>query len=451
MHIKSRSATSALLHNARVYKLSYAIANTEKNYTEYTLKIRDIQQMMKSIKTDYKKHSYRGRRLPSNSTPIKEGVLNLNGEHTNEEVMKVAKKIAKKLGVQLMGVSIHRDEGYVDIQGKKHFNYHAHLLFNYYDFQKHKIVHQTNEQMKQMQTLIAEELKMERGVPKSETKRKHIEHGQYRAVAKEKSEAIEKALEVPKLTISSLKAEIERLRKEMAEAKQFTKEDYQALNKIKKITKKATLEDAVDQFFLFKRRIELEKEKLEIEARKKDLTIEALKAELEEKEEDLSEKEEFLSTAVEAQEKFRSYAQTYQKKLIEAQNELEEQKIENTTLKQENSTLKAIVSEISSYLKCTKDQIVEKVKNLFQKEEEPEEEVVENDTGVPINLSPESKRFEYISAEDDDSTPLDHLEIIENSKIDPLVEKTKEKTKADLEWEEVVRKNLGNQKNPSMF
>ncbi len=45
-----------------------------------------------------------------------------------------------------------------------------------------------------------------------------------------------------------------------------------------------------------------------------------------------------------------------------------------------------------------------------------------------IILNPESKRFEHIAAEDDNSTPLDHQEIIKNSTQDPLVEDIKPET-----------------------
>ena len=73
---------------------------------------------------------------------------------------------------------------------------------------------------------------------------------------------------------------------------------------------------------------------------------------------------------------------------------------------------------------------------------------LENTKNMPIILSEMSKQFEHIN--NDNSTLLDHQEIIKNSTQDPLVEKTKEDIEEDKAWEEVVRKNLGN-KNPSMF
>ena len=89
-------------------------------------------------------------------------------------------------------------------------------------------------------------------------------------------------------------------------------------------------------------------------------------------EEELEEKEEFLSTATETQDQFRNHAINYQKKYAKAKTALEAQKQENSTLKQENSVLRETIAEVTRYLKCTKDQIVEKIKSIISTNEEQE-------------------------------------------------------------------------------
>ena len=428
MHIQGASAGS-ILHNARENFSHSVVFTDEKNELYNTAKeAYEIYRQELAIRSE----AYSARtkqKLQKKSITKLSAIFNLEKHHTLEDLQSLKKYLEKELDTKVYQIAIHRDEGKLVekttkkelYSGKEFFknpaddtlyfdkkytkkidmkkydiekNYHAHIEMLGIDSTGQAIKRNrlSKYQLSKMQTKVAELLHMKRGVLGSKAKRRDTH--QFKERGSEQQEM--------KLTVSSLKADIERLRKEMAEAKQFSRADYQALAQIKKRTKKATLSEAVDQFLIFKRRIELEKEALELEARKKDLTIKALEKqlsekpkekivevpkveyvenpvnralqkELSEKKEELKEKEEFLSVAIEAQEKFRSYAQTYQKQLSIAQNELKEQKIENVSLKAENSSLRAIVSEISSYLKCKKDDIVEKVKNLFSKDETDDE------------------------------------------------------------------------------
>ena len=244
LHIKPRSIPSSLLHNERVYDLSYSVRGKEHNEDKLFIKRKDLIHLLPTIKSDYQKHSYRGRKLPSTATPIREGVVNLEAHHTMEDVEKMAKKVAEKMGIEILSISIHRDEG----KNKNEINYHAHILFNYYNFDTHKIAHQNSQIMQKVQSLVAQELGMQRGASKKITKRKHIPHGQYRTHAKElekvKAPLIEK--------VGDLKIEIEMLRKQMIEKnkeeKIYSKEDYQVLAKLKKSAKKSNLTQIVEEF-----------------------------------------------------------------------------------------------------------------------------------------------------------------------------------------------------------
>lgn len=250
LHIKpTMSIPQVLLHYRRVYGLSYAV-NTDHsvNDTKLYKPKKEIIGLFKKIQMDYVKHSYRGRVLPSNARPIREGVVNLKAHHTLADVEKMAKKIAKKMKVEILAISVHRDEG----KDADNLNYHAHILFNYYNFNTHRTSHHFKEEniMPQVQDMVAEMLEMERGTPSN---RGHIPHQQYREIAKMINEA-----KAPLITkVGQLKKEMENLRKQMIEAnkargendKLYSKKDYQALAALKKKLNKRNFSEVVESYY----------------------------------------------------------------------------------------------------------------------------------------------------------------------------------------------------------
>jgi hypothetical protein len=57
-------------------------------------------------------------------------VVNLDKHHTLEDLKKVAEILEKKFYTKIYMLAVHRDEGYIDENGKKHINYHGHILFS---------------------------------------------------------------------------------------------------------------------------------------------------------------------------------------------------------------------------------------------------------------------------------------------------------------------------------
>lgn len=257
IHIKPRSIIKAVLHNARVFDLDYAIRDKSENENKILKSEEYLKSLLSKIKLDYQKHSYRGRKLPKNSTPIREGAVNLEAHHTMENLKDMSEKIAKKMGVEILSLSIHNDEGHINSEGEEVINHHAHILFNYYNFDTHKIVHHQSNLMSQIQTMVAEELGMERGISKKITKAKHIPHGQYRVIAAEKEKAVNQALVPAIKNVTQLKKEITKLsqelrstNKKLSEAdKIYTKEDYQALNKLKRELNQSNFSEVVKDFY----------------------------------------------------------------------------------------------------------------------------------------------------------------------------------------------------------
>lgn len=111
------------------------------------------------------------REMPSKgktaASPIKETVLNLptNGQETTAMVETFAKKVEKLTGWRCIRRFVHRDERYDDPDsGEHHFNTHAHLVWDCYDYTKHQIKTVPKETMRKIQDYAAKVTGMERGV-----------------------------------------------------------------------------------------------------------------------------------------------------------------------------------------------------------------------------------------------------------------------------------------------
>lgn len=262
IHIETSSA-GALIHNERVFSPDYLITNN-KNINEYksytNLHISDLE---KRAKEDYQKHSINNRKLPKNATLIKEAILNLNENHTLQDLEKVKDTLEKEYGYKISNISIHRDEGYIytstknytmgrnqfknleetpfiaelDLKDNKFYewnlnnnkwvkgdeikdykiekNYHAHVVMLNYDFSKHRTIRNNLKDLSKMQTLVARDLNMERGKCSSiveaqrigvevEQSRKRINIKEYK-VQKRKEKELEKEIKELKQEIYNFK------------------------------------------------------------------------------------------------------------------------------------------------------------------------------------------------------------------------------------------------------
>jgi hypothetical protein len=334
IHIKPRSIIKAVLHNARVFDLDYAIRDKSENEDKILKSKEYLKLLLSNIKLDYQKHSYRGRKLPKNATPIREGVVNLEAHHTMKDLKDMSNKIAKEMGVEILSLSIHKDEGHINSEGEEEINYHAHILFNYYNFDTHKIVHHQSNLMSQIQTMVAEELGMERGVSKKITKAKHIPHGQYRVIAAEKEKSVAQVLAPAIKNITQLKKEITKLSQELrstnkklrAKNKIYTKEDYQALNKLKRELNQSNFSEMVKYFYtLYENFNTLKEELIAKEVKISELENEVIK--LQEENEELKEEEEIDWQSVE-----REYKEGYHDDDDENDDEYEYQEESDYTL-----------------------------------------------------------------------------------------------------------------------
>ena len=190
-----------------------------------------LDSYIKEAKENYKKETgqkFQGRVLNF------EAVVNLNQNHTMEDLKKLNENIEKEFGFRAVQTAIHRDEGHIK-DGQPIYNYHAHIVFCNLDKNgKTLLKNMTKSDLSKLQDLVSDNLQMERGKPAKETGAKHKHHTVYRAEKeKENLENENKSLKMELVKAKELQELNKELREELKQAA-ATREDYaklEALNK----------------------------------------------------------------------------------------------------------------------------------------------------------------------------------------------------------------------------
>jgi hypothetical protein len=165
-----------------------------------------------------------GQKLQEKTALVREGVLLVENHHTIDDLKKLGSKLEDAFGIKTLQIYIHKDEGHT-IDGQWKPNLHAHMVFDWQDKATGKSIKLGRQQMSQMQTITAESLGMERGVPSDV---KHLNAVQFKVQAEEQRliqaysldndpEALRKEREdkmVGEKEKKALKAEIEALKVE---------------------------------------------------------------------------------------------------------------------------------------------------------------------------------------------------------------------------------------------
>jgi len=224
-----------------------------------------LKELYETAKQNYQKT--KGQRLQATSYKW-EAVVNLNKNHTLDDVKELVKALEKETGFTSIQIAIHRDEGYT-ITDKPIYNFHAHITFFTLDKNGEQLYRKTikasdrraiekellergidkgepkskerkafndlvadeikarglkvmdKERMSKLQDLTAEVLKMERGRKGSKAVR--LEHKAYKSKKQEEAKELAKQ--------KDLKAEIARLRAELKE-QGAVREDYARLEQL---------------------------------------------------------------------------------------------------------------------------------------------------------------------------------------------------------------------------
>jgi len=246
-------------HMDRESKTTYLLDPDSKKNEYKTFK--SSKDFLSAAKVAAKEKTGRSMQKLAEKNFVQEAVLNLEENHTLDDVKKVFDNLKQEFGgFEVFKIAVHKDEGYFyhkkeeleyrpnrDIffnekdkkfyldknhtkeadlnQFEKRYNYHAHVLFTKFDMSKGKNARLNRSDMRKVQTITAKTLGMERGQEFSKAKRKS--HWQLKEAHDIKRDT-KKELLAKQKDLDKLKKEI---RAEMVAEGGYTKEDYQALNK----------------------------------------------------------------------------------------------------------------------------------------------------------------------------------------------------------------------------
>lgn len=169
-------------HNQRLQKDKNGYIKAERSHLNEKWVSDSIKDRRQFVEARCKELS--GRKLQKNATPIREGVLNIKSDTSMEDLMRLKKVLKEKYDIDVFQIYIHRDEGRV-VDGEMKLNHHAHILADWTDPKKGKMLRLNKQDMRDIQTLTAEVLDMKRGKPSD---LEHLTVNEYKAqqIAKEK-------------------------------------------------------------------------------------------------------------------------------------------------------------------------------------------------------------------------------------------------------------------------
>lgn len=181
-----KAETHVIFHDVRVGHLPEEVVPELSYLNEYTSSWKEALDLEREYLTmaqiNYQKRV--GQRMQSTKTFI-ELVVNLNKDHTMEDVKKVVKMMEKLYGIKMTFAAIHRDEGYYDKEtGDFIANVHAHIRFCTLDLETglNGMSSAPKSKLITMQTKFAEILGLKPG--EKGKKQRHISAKDYKRIAK---------------------------------------------------------------------------------------------------------------------------------------------------------------------------------------------------------------------------------------------------------------------------
>ena len=203
------SALHAVSHASREVPPEYLLPADVSMGTHVV--IDDHGQVQKAL--DHKMHlASRQAKATKDYSPLWEGVINLpepspdvTPAHQIQIVRQWCKDYEAMTGHKVLRADVHLDEGYIDADGKPHFNAHAHVMCDRTD-EKGRVKKLTSTVLREVQNMTAEVTTLQRGIDSRKTGRKHIGHQHFRFDA-----------EKNRLDVEKPKADLARLQKKSKE------------------------------------------------------------------------------------------------------------------------------------------------------------------------------------------------------------------------------------------
>ena len=346
-------------HNDRTTSTVNTIFNNEENFysCKSEIAIQLFQDELEKRIKAYLKNNPSRKKIHSKTITHLSAIVNLNKNHTENDVLKVVRHIEKTFDTKVIQYCIHRDEGHIR-DGKDIKNYHCHIEFMGLNSSGNSIKRNIKKKdLIDLQTAVANILNMERGTNyNKERKSRPIRLNTYEYKAhKQELERITKNLEF-KIIIENVILKLKRAKEETTLFKRIDYElsnlEYKILSYkmdgVQKVIINSLLEATIDflenkqkeiigEKHLDSEVLERENRKLKQQINQKDLIILDLKNEVEELE--------IINNDIEIK---RSIILKQKKKLEELEHLVENQKmkIESMNL---TTTTKELLNDKSDF------------------------------------------------------------------------------------------------------
>lgn len=168
-------------HNERVKEMEHIRKDlTHLNESWKSPDFPSMNEQLAAIRADYK--AAHGKALHAKATPLREAVVVIQENTTIEQLRAACDECRRRYGIQVMQIYKHLDEGYAHAKEWTP-NRHAHIVFNWYNFDTHTTCKLNKYDMMEMQSIFARHLQMERGVSSD---RRHLKAVQQKIAAEEK-------------------------------------------------------------------------------------------------------------------------------------------------------------------------------------------------------------------------------------------------------------------------
>jgi HAMP domain-containing protein len=181
-------------HNRRLKHLDYVRQELTKNNKSWAAQ--SVADRLAEVKQLVKEKT--GRAMQSKATPIREAVVLIKQVTTMDDLHRLRAAYKEKFGIDVFQIDIHKDEGHFNKKGDWIGNYHAHVTADFTDHRTGKSLKLSRQQMSDLQTVTAEVLGMERGIPSG---KKHLNAIQFK-IQEETKKLEELRQEVADMNIS---------------------------------------------------------------------------------------------------------------------------------------------------------------------------------------------------------------------------------------------------------
>lgn len=122
-----------------------------------------------------------GRSMQQKCNPFVEGVIVTKSTTTMDNLKKFGFAVKEKYGWEPIQIHMHHDEGHKDENGVWKENYHAHIIFEMINRETGKTYKYDQDDLSDLQTLVAESLGMERGESSNRRHANNIEFKEQQA------------------------------------------------------------------------------------------------------------------------------------------------------------------------------------------------------------------------------------------------------------------------------